>query len=115
MLSKDAIRRGYNRGRYGVGAHTPPAYVERLKENSSAPGLQRDPVAVGPDIVAALRKHADHVITETPDVVAWTRDWWAGSMMTETAGKPATPNAVVVRVSRVEQVQAVMKIANDAV
>src|SRR3954468_8621441 len=115
MLSKDAIRRGYNRGRYVVGAHTPPAYVARVKETSATPGLQRDPIAVGADIIASLRKVADHVITDTPDVVAWTRDWWAGSMMTETAGKPATPNAVVVRVSRVEQVQAVMKIANDAV
>jgi alkyldihydroxyacetonephosphate synthase len=114
MLSKDAIRRGYNRGRYVVGAHTPPAYVARVKETSATPGLQRDPVAVGPDIIASLRKVADHVIIDTPDVVAWTRDWWAGSMMTETAGKPATPNAVVVRVSSVEQVQGVMRIANAA-
>ncbi|RYX87062.1 MAG: FAD-binding oxidoreductase [Bradyrhizobiaceae bacterium] len=114
MLSKDAIRRGYNRGRYVVGAHTPPAYVARVKETSTTPGLQRDPVAVGVDMIASLREVADHVITETPDVVAWTRDWWAGSMMTETAGKPATPNAVVVRVSSIEQVQSVMRLANDA-
>jgi alkyldihydroxyacetonephosphate synthase len=32
-------------------------------------------------------------------VVSWTRDWWAGSMMTETGGKPATPRGVIVRVS----------------
>ena len=114
MLSKDAIRRGYNRGRYVVGAHTPPAYVARVKETSTTPGLQRDPIAVGAETIAELRRVAAEVLVETTDVVAWTRDWWAGSMMTETAGKPATPNAVIVKVTSVEQIQSVMRIANAA-
>ncbi|MDB5654747.1 MAG: hypothetical protein JWQ94_2360 [Tardiphaga sp.] len=114
MLSKDAIRRGYNRGKYVVGAHTPPAFAARLTQTSSTPGMQRDPVSVSEDVIAKLRAASDEVITETAAVVAWTRDWWAASMVTETAGKPATPNAVVVRVSTVQQVQSVMRIANGA-
>lgn len=114
MLSKEAIRRGYNRGKYVVGAHTPPGWVARVKEAGTEAGLQRAPIAVGDDIVAALRKASDEVLTATADVVGWTRDWWAGSMITETAGKPATPNAVVVKVSTVAQVQEVMRIADRA-
>lgn len=114
MLSKEAIRRGYNRGKYVVGAHTPPAYVARVKETSDIPGLQREPLAVSEEIITSLRQAADEVLTATPDVVAWTRDWWAGSMITDTAGKPATPKAVVVKISSVEQVQAIMRIANAA-
>ncbi|MDB5617748.1 FAD-binding oxidoreductase [Tardiphaga sp.] len=114
MLSKDAIRRGYNRGNYVVGAHTPPAFVARLTGPSTTPGLQRDPIVVSADVVALLRAAADEVMTDAADVVAWTRDWWAGSMVTETAGKPATPNGVIVKVSTVKQVQAVMRIANNA-
>jgi len=64
--------------------------------------------------VEALRAAADEVLTASADAVAWTRDWWAGSMMTETAGRPATPHAVIVKVSTVDQVQAVMRIAHAA-
>ncbi|NUU03902.1 FAD-binding oxidoreductase [Herbaspirillum robiniae] len=112
MISKEAIKRGYNRGNYIVGAHTPPAFAAAIKETPDAPGLQRDAVLPADATIAALRAAADDVMTATSDVVAWTRDWWAGSMMTETAGKPATPRAVIVRVSTVEQVQAVMRIAH---
>ncbi|SSW62778.1 FAD-binding oxidoreductase [Achromobacter agilis] len=114
MISKEAIKRGYNRGKYVVGAHTPPAYAATLAQTGTEPGLQRDPVRVSAELVEALRGVSDDVLTATADVVAWTRDWWAGSMMTETAGKPATPHAAIVRVSTVEQVQAVMRIANAA-
>ncbi|KAG1256423.1 hypothetical protein G6F68_009796 [Rhizopus microsporus] len=108
--------RGYNRGNYVVGAHTPPAYAAALAQTGSEPGLQRDPVRVSTGQIDALRHVADEVLTDTTDVVAWTRDWWAGSRMSETGGKPATPQAVIVRVSSVEQVQAVMRIANaDAI
>ncbi len=112
MISKEAVKRGYNRGNYVVGAHTPPHYANAVQETSATPGLQRDPVTVSARDIEALRAVADAVVAETAGVVAWTRDWWAGSMITETAGKPATPDAVVVRVSTVEQVQAVMRIAH---
>ncbi|MFY3306871.1 FAD-binding oxidoreductase [Achromobacter ruhlandii] len=114
MISKEAIKRGYNRGNYVVGAHTPPAYAAGLARTGSAPGLQRDPVSVPAAQVEALRAAADEVLTASADAVAWTRDWWAGSMMTETAGRPATPHAVIVKVSTVDQVQAVMRIAHAA-
>lgn len=116
MISKEAIKRGYNRGNYVVGAHTPPAYAATLAgtgaEAGAEAGLQRDPVHVTDAQLDALRRAADNVLTTTGDVVAWTRDWWAGSMVSETGGKPATPHAVIVAVSSVEQVQAVMRIAH---
>ncbi|WP_025135961.1 FAD-binding oxidoreductase [Achromobacter sp. DH1f] len=118
MISKEAIKRGYNRGNYVVGAHTPPGYAAGLNETGTQPGtqagLQRDPVAVTPEHIQTLRAAADEVLTATADAVAWTRDWWAGSMMTETAGRPATPHAVIVKVSTVAQIQAVMRIAHAA-
>ena len=40
MISKEAIKRGYNRGNYVVGAHTPPAYAAALTQTGSEPGLQ---------------------------------------------------------------------------
>lgn len=116
MISKEAIKRGYNRGNYVVGAHTPPAYAATLTATGTEPGLQRKPVRVTDAQIDALRHVADDVLTATADVVTWTRDWWAGSMVTETGGKPATPQAVIVAVSTVEQVQAVMRIAHaDAI
>ncbi len=114
MISKEAIKRGYNRGNYIVGAHTPPPWSASLKdkETGSEAGLQHEPVKLSAQQIDALRGVADEVLTQTPDVVNWTRDWWAASMVTETGGKPATPHAVIVRVSTVEQVQAVMRIAH---
>ena len=82
MISKEAIKRGYNRGNYVVGKHTPPHFAGSITATPDAPGLQRDAVAVDNDALDALRKAADHVLTATSDVVEWTRDWWAGSMMT---------------------------------
>lgn len=114
MISKEAIKRGYNRGNYVVGAHTPPGYAATLTGTGAEPGLQREPVPVPANVVDALRQVADDVLTDVANVVAWTRDWWAGSMMTETAGRPATPNAVIVTVSTVEQVQSVMRIAHES-
>ncbi|WP_454766001.1 FAD-binding oxidoreductase [Cupriavidus campinensis] len=112
MISKEAIKRGYNRGNYVVGAHTPPGYAATITETPDAPGLQRDAVPLSDATLVALRQVADAVLTGTGEVVTWTRDWWAGSMMTETGGKPATPRGVIVRVSTVDQVQAVMRIAH---
>jgi len=114
MISKDAIERGYNRRNYVVGAHTPPAYAKTITATDGPSGLQRAPVSVAAKHIDALRKTADEVLTDASSVVEWTRDWWAGSMVSETGGKPATPEAVIVRVSTVEQIQAVMRIANAA-
>lgn len=117
MISKEAIQRGYNRGNYVVGAHTPPPYSLNLPSvpyDAPAGSMQRAPVQVSERQCDALREIADEVITQPAQVVAWTRDWWAASMVTETAGRPATPHAVVVRVSSVAQVQAVMRIAHAA-
>jgi alkyldihydroxyacetonephosphate synthase len=114
MISKEAIKRGYNRGNYIVGAHTPPAWSASLTETGTQPGLQRAPVQLDAQQIDALRRVADEVLVETPEVVHWTRDWWAGSMITETGDKPATPQAVIVRVSTADQVQAVMRFAHQA-
>ena len=72
MISKEAIKRGYNRGNYVVGAHTPPGYAAGLKETGTQPGLQRDPVAVAPEHIQALRAAADEVLTATADAVSYT-------------------------------------------
>ncbi|MFX1766255.1 FAD-binding oxidoreductase [Paraburkholderia sp. A1RI-2L] len=112
MISKEAIKRGYNRGNYIVGAHTPPPWAAGIDKPGTEAGLQRDPVALTREQLDALRAAADEVLTQNAEVVAFTRDWWARSMVTETAGKPATPRAVIVRVSTVEQVQAVLRIAH---
>jgi alkyldihydroxyacetonephosphate synthase len=114
MISKEAIKRGYNRGNYTVGAHTPPAWSASIGETRNEAGLQRDPVRLSAQQIDALRPLADEVLVATADVVSWTRDWWAGSMITETGGRPATPHAVIVRVSTVEQVQAVLRFASEA-
>lgn len=114
MISKEAIKRGYNRGNYVVGAHTPPSWAATVSEPlKSAPGMQHNPVVVSENIVDILRNIADEVLTLRTDVIHWTRDWWAGSMMTETQGMPATPEGIIVRVSTVIQIQAVMRIANE--
>lgn len=70
VISKEAIKRGYNRGNYVVGAHTPPAYAAGLTQAGTEPGLQRDPVSVSAAQVEALRAAADEVLTTTADAVA---------------------------------------------
>ncbi|MEM5315171.1 FAD-binding oxidoreductase [Paraburkholderia sp. JHI869] len=114
MISKEAVKRGYNRGNYTVGAPTPPAWSVAREASGAEAGLQRNPVSLSAQQIEALRALADEVLVATPEVVAATRDWWAGTMIAETGGKPATPHAVVVRVSTVEQVQAVMRLASEA-
>lgn len=112
MISKEAIKRGYNRGNYLVGVHTPPGWAAQSQAEGCGDGMQRDPVTVSDSVVDQLRSVANEVLTARHDVVSWTRDWWAGSMIAETDGNPATPIAVIVRVSRVEQVQEVVSIAH---
>ncbi|GLR07301.1 FAD-binding oxidoreductase [Mixta theicola] len=113
MISKEAIKRGYNRGNYLVGAHTPPAWAGKSTPEYQGAGLQRDPVKIPESVLVQLRAQADAVMTTPEEVIAWTRDWWAASMIGETQGRPPTPHAVIVRVSSVPQIQAIMRIAND--
>ena len=61
MISKEAIKRGYNRGKYVVGAHTPPAYAATLAQTGTEPGLQRDPVPVPAELDAPRRAGSKRV------------------------------------------------------
>jgi len=114
MISKEAIKRGYNRGNYTVGAPTPPAWSVARPQTGTEAALQSNPVCLSAQQIDVLRALGDEVLVSRQDVVDATRDWWAGTMIAETDGKPATPHAVVVRVSTVEQVQAVMRFACEA-
>lgn len=112
MISKEAVKRGYNRGNYVVGAPTPPHYAASVETIGEGAYFQKDVAVVPATVVADLEAVADQVITDTASVVAGTRDWWAGSMIGETAGIPATPSAVIVKVSTTEQVQAVLRLSD---
>ncbi|UZD71863.1 FAD-binding oxidoreductase [Brucella sp. JSBI001] len=114
MISKEAIKRGYNRGNYVVGAPTQPHYAGSINEIGIKADLAQDAVSVDAALVAKLQGVADEVLTAREDLVVNTRDWWARTMVAETGGKPATVDGVFVRVSTVEQVQAVMRLAHEA-
>ncbi len=114
MISKEAVKRGYNRGNYVVGAPTQPGYAAGIEKIGEEAYLQQNVVVVSDEVLAQLAAVTDELVTDTADVVYGTRDWWAGSMIGETAGKPATPHAVIAKVSTTEQVQAVMRIAYAA-
>jgi alkyldihydroxyacetonephosphate synthase len=114
MISKEAVKRGYNRGNYVVGAPTQPHYAARLEKVGGESYFQKNVVAVSSEVRALLAAASDELVVETDGVIAGTRDWWAGSMIGETAGKPATPDGVIAKVSSTEQVQAVLRIANEA-
>lgn len=111
MISKEAIRRGYNRGNYVVGAPTQPHYAASITEIGSVAGLAADTVAVPAGLVERLRAICDAVLTSREELVVNTRDWWARTMIAETDGTPATVEGVIARVSTVGQVQAVMRMA----
>lgn len=114
MISKEAIKRGYNRGNYVVGAPTQPHYAGSISEIGTKADLAQNAVSVEAALVKKLREIADEVLTERDELVVNTRDWWARTMIAETSGKPATVDGVFVRVSTVEQVQAVMHLAHEA-
>ncbi|WGW11434.1 FAD-binding oxidoreductase [Saxibacter everestensis] len=114
MISKEAVKRGYNRGNYTVGAPTQPAYAQDFDTVVGEASFQTSPVRVEEATIEALQTAADEVIVDPIEVIRGTRDWWAGSMVAETGGSPATPTAVIVKVSSTEQVQAVMRIADQA-
>lgn len=112
MISKEAIKRGYNRGNYTVGAPTQPYFADPASVAGDS-SLQTDPVSVAPEVVEELRGTGAEVKTSEADVIAGTRDWWARTMIAETSGAPATPVGVIVEVEDVDQVVAVMKIAAE--
>ncbi|WP_065375074.1 FAD-binding oxidoreductase [Ensifer adhaerens] len=114
MISKEAIKRGYNRGNYVVGAPTQPHYAGSISEIGTKADLAQNAVSVEAALVKKLREIADEVLTERDELVVNTRDWWARTMIAETSGKPATVDGVFARVSTVEQVQAVMHLAHEA-
>lgn len=111
MISKEAVKRGYNRGNYTVGAPTQPRFAQSVGDVAGEPAFSINPVTVPKETVERLRAAADQVITDPSLVREGTRDWWAGTMIAETGGRPTTPEAVIVRVSSTEQVQEVMRIA----
>lgn len=114
MISKEAIKRGYNRGNYVVGAPTQPHYAGSINEIGTKADLAQNAVSVDAALVEKLQGVADEVLTSREDFVVNTRDWWARTMVAETGGKPATIDGLFVRVSTVEQVQAVMRLAHEA-
>ncbi len=112
MISKEAVKRGYNRGNYTVGAPTQPAFAQNLGSVSGEPVFGGAPVVVSPPVLAQLAQVADSVVTDAEQVTDGTRDWWAATMIAQTSGRPANPEAVIVAVSTTEQVQAVMRISH---
>lgn len=114
MISKEAIKRGYNRGNYVVGAPTPPHYAASVGEIGGKAALASNAISVGADLVEELRAASDEVLIAREEFVKNTRDWWAGTMVAETSGTPAVVDGVFVRASTVDQVQAVMRLASQA-
>jgi alkyldihydroxyacetonephosphate synthase len=114
MISKEAIKRGYNRGNYVVGAPTQPHYSGSITTIGTKADLAENAIAVDAALVEKLRNVADEVLSAREDFVVNTRDWWARTMVAETGGNPAAVEGVFVRVSTVEQVQAVMRLAHAA-
>lgn len=115
MISRQTITHPFNRGDYTVGAPTPPRWARTTPVGDGGAALQSaDPVPVPDAVLAALRDAAHAVHVERAEVVARTRDWWAGSMIGETDGHPATPDAVVVEATDADQVAAVLRICHAA-
>lgn len=113
MLSKDAIKRGYNRGNYVRDDHTPPPFTPQIDGGKlTGSYFQVNPIQVSSWIIEELRTVSDQVITRFDELVIGIRDWWTGTMIAETGGIAAAPVAVIVKVSSTEQIQAVMRIAH---
>jgi alkyldihydroxyacetonephosphate synthase len=114
MISKNAIAQPFNRGNYVVGAPTPPRYAPAFPPKTGEASWQTDAVVIADDLVQQLREISDGVTTNPDQVVRGTRDWWAGTMIPDTEGRPAAPTAVIVSVSSSAQVSAVLKLASSA-
>src|SRR5699024_10046658 len=115
MLSKEALKRKYNRGDYTVGAHTVPKFAQE-----GAPEAREPRFSVGvtlPDgFVASLEAIAgvEKVVTDPIEVTDGVRDWWAGTMIAETNHRGHYPGTVIVEVSTVDAVQAVVAVCSGA-
>src|SRR5690606_15497557 len=96
MISRQTITNPFNRGNYVQGAPTPSRWAKNTPVGEGAAALQNSPVEVPEAVVERLRGAAEAVHTGREEVATRTRDWWAGSMIGDTAGHPATPDAVVV-------------------
>ncbi len=112
MISKEAVKRGYNRGNYTVGAPSQPGWAANAGEISGDSFFGTEAVAVPQAVLDLLAAAADSVTTDAAAVREGTRDWWAASMIAETSGRPVAPESVIVSVSSTEQVQAVMRISD---
>ncbi|MEW2218508.1 FAD-binding oxidoreductase [Streptomyces sp. NPDC006990] len=114
MISRQTVTHPFNRGRYTVGAPSPANWAQRTPVGEGPAALQHAPVEVPAEVVEELRSAARAVHTGRAEVVVRTRDWWAGSMIGETEGRPATPDAVVVEAADADQVAAVLRICHRA-
>jgi alkyldihydroxyacetonephosphate synthase len=114
MISRQTITNPFNRGDYIVGAPTPPKWARSTPVGEGEASLQSAVVTVPAAVVEELRGVAKAVYTDRDEVVTRTRDWWAGTMIGETDGRPATPDAVIVEVVDADQVAAVLRICNEA-
>ena len=113
MISRQTITNPFNRGNYVQGAPTPSRWAKNTPVGEGEAALQNSPVEVPEPVVERLRGVAEAVHTGREEVAVRTRDWWAGSMIGDTAGHPATPDAVVVEAADAEQVADVLRICHD--
>ena len=100
MISKEAIKRGYNRGNYVVGAPTQPHYAGSIKEVGTEADLAQNAVAVDAALVEKLRGVADEVLTAREDLVVNTRDWWARTMVESIMAYSLSASCASVRIPR---------------
>ena len=96
MISKEAVKRGYNRGNYTVGAPTQPRFAQGLGPVSGEPVFSANPVPVPTEIIERLEALSDRVVVDPTLVRDGTRDWWAGTMIAETGGQ----NAMAIKARR---------------
>ena len=113
MISRQTITFPFNHGNYISGAPNPPRYAANTPPGTGPASLQGAVVTVPANVLDQLRSASAAVHTDHDEVVRRTRDWWAGSMIGETDGRPATPEAVIVEAEDAGQVAAIVKICYD--
>lgn len=109
MLSKEALKRKYNRGDYTVGAHTVPKFAQNGAPEAREPrfpGAAALPTGFA-DSLAEI-PGVERLVTESEAVTTGVRDWWAGTMIAETDHRGQYPETVIAEVSTVEAIQAVV-------
>lgn len=115
MLSKEALKRKYNRGDYTVGAHTVPKFAQNgapEAREARFPGAAILPAGFA-DSLADI-PGVDKIVTDSTDVTSGVRDWWAGTMIAETDHRGQYPETVIAEVSSVQAIQDVVKACHDA-